>query len=477
MLCTRCGPIVQATFGKRPYCHSIAGGLQSEHMADKQNDLQEKLRRLGVVKGTRQLKPPRQLKPAPPVESDLLRPFLPSANQYDPSVDDIQPLETLLPGGQLVATADGDCFVLDHVYSLDHQHGDDRLADLLRFTPAATAPFVQDERLAQHDFRDFLFLDTETTGLAGAGTLAFMVGVGFFEQNSQADRFVVRQYFLRDHGDEPALLLLLEELLAQKAGLVTFNGRTFDLPLLESRFLMNRMPTDLRDRPHLDLLQPARRLWRNRLGSCALSSLEGSLLGLRRSQDDVPGWLIPGLYNSYLRSGDARELVRVFYHNKIDMVSMVTLAARVARQLSQPDPADHPIDLFSLGKWQADLGLVTDAEQNFRLAAQGDLPLALYHQNLHHLALLLKRNGRSLEAIPVWQQVAATSFEDVTAHVELAKYYEWQTKELQQAAQWTERALDLVQSWGRRGQLHPIRAELEHRLARLQRKMVGKAEE
>ncbi len=440
-------------------------------MADRKEDLQKKLRRLGVVRGAGQLKPPRKLKPAPPVDEDLVRPF-PSPPHFNADDEDIQPLETLLPGGEIVATADGECFVLDHVYTLDHQHGDDKLADLLNFSPAAAAPFVQDERLAQHDFRDFLFLDTETTGLAGAGTLAFMVGVGFFEPGAQgADRFVVRQYFLRDHGDEPALLLLLDELLAKKAGLVTFNGRSFDVPLLEGRFIMNRMPTDLRERPHLDLLHPARRLWRHRLGSCALSSLEGSLLGLRRSQEDVPGWLIPSLYNHYLRSGDARELVRVFYHNEIDMVSMVTLAARVTRLLSQPDPADHPIDLFSLGKWQADLGLSTEAEQNLRLAAQGDLPLELYHANLHRLGLLLKRDGRYTEALPIWQQIAATSLDDVAAHVELAKYYEWQTQELSQARFWTEQALSLVASWGRHGQHHPVRAELEHRLNRLQDKL------
>ena len=441
-------------------------------MADENDKIQAKLRRLGVVRGARSLKPPRPLKPAPPVEESPLRPFPTPTSAID---DDIQPLEKLLPGGQLVATSDGECFVLDHVYRLDYQHGDDRLVDLLQFSPAAAAPFVQDARLAAHDFRDFLFLDTETTGLAGAGTLAFMVGVGFFEPSLHGKRFVVRQYFLRDHGDEPALLLLLDELLAEKAGLVTFNGRSFDVPLLEGRFIMNRMPTDLRDRPHLDLLHPARRLWRHRLGSCALGSLEGSLLGLRRSQDDVPGWLIPSLYNNYLRSGDARELVRVFYHNQIDMVSMVTLAARVARLLSQPDASDHPIDLHSLGKWQADLGLHDDAEQNLRLAAQGDLPLELYHANLHRLALLLKRNGRSPEALPLWQQIAATSFEDVSAHEELAKYYEWQTQELDLAQRWTEQALNLIASWGRRGQNHPLRAELAHRLARLQRKLAGES--
>ncbi len=439
-------------------------------MADKNSDLQAKLRRLGVVKGARDLKPARELKPAPPVEEPLLRPFSPHQPLHSLDDDEIQPLEKLLPGGQLVETAEGSCFVLDHVYALEHQHGDDHLADLLRFSPAAAAPFVQDVRLAQHDFRDFLFLDTETTGLAGAGTLAFMVGVGFFEPGTQGECFVVRQYFLRDHGDEPALLLLLDELLAGKAGLVTFNGRSFDIPLLESRFIMNRMPTDLRERPHLDLLHPARRLWRHRLGSCALGSLEGSLLGLRRSQDDVPGWLIPSLYTNYLRSGDARELVRVFYHNQIDMVSMVTLAARVTRLLSQPDPADHPIDLYSLGKWQADLGL-SDAEQTLRLAAQGDLPLELYQQNLYQLGLLLKRNGRIAEALPLWQQIAATTFADVTAHLELAKYYEWQTQELQQAIFWTQQALNLLTGGGRRRAYDPVREELEHRLARLQRKL------
>ena len=229
-------------------------------MADQKEDLQKKLRRLGVVRGAGQLKPARKLKPAPPVDEELLRPFTPPTSPNLSEDDDIQPLETLLPGGDIVATADGDCFVLDQVYTLDHQHGNDRLADLLNFSPAVAAPFVQDERLAQHDSRDFLFLDTGTTGLAGAGTLAFMVGVGFFEPGSQGkDRFVVRQYFLRDHGDEPALLLLLAELLAEKAGFVTFNGRSFDIPLLESRCITNPIPANLRDRPHLAFLHPARR--------------------------------------------------------------------------------------------------------------------------------------------------------------------------------------------------------------------------
>ena len=206
-------------------------------------DWQKKLQRLGVVKGARHLKPappptspPISRTPRPEPLSTHLSPL---SNEYD---DDIQPLDKLLPGGTLQQTADGDCFILDNVYPSTHQHGDDRLDSWQNVDWGATAVFTQDPRLTNLDFRDCLFVDTETTGLAGAGTIAFMVGAAFFE----GDAIVVRQYFLRDHGDEPAMLLLARRAPGlYKQALVTFNGRTFDLPLLDRRFLMNRLPVDL----------------------------------------------------------------------------------------------------------------------------------------------------------------------------------------------------------------------------------------
>ena len=435
-----------------------------------QDDLSAKLRRLGVVKGAR------ELKPAPPKPTPELlpqRPFSPPVSLPQPepddwrTADDVVSLEQMLPGSKLVETVDGACLVLDHVYPLSYQHGNGRLADLLTFSPHHAVPMTGDSRLSNLGFRDFLFLDTETTGLAGAGTLAFMVGAAFFE----GEAFVVRQYFLRDHGDEPAMLLLLHELLEQKQGVVSFNGRSFDIPLLDGRFLINRLFTDLPQRPHLDLLHPARRLWRARLGSCALSALEPNLLGIERTQEDVPGWLIPSLYNHYLNSGDGRDLVRVFYHNRLDMISMVTLAAQVLRQFAQADPGDHPIDLLSLGKWQADLGDVAAAEQSLRWATAGKLPLELYHKALHQLGNLLKRNGRRDEALVYWQQIAATSFDEVEAHIELAKHYEWHHQDIAEAVVWTKRALALVASWRNRAQARLVEAELQHRLARLQGKL------
>lgn len=414
---------------------------------------QNKLRRLGVVKGARQLKPshtPRSVPQSQPSDPAALAP------------------PPLMPGGRLEETAVGPCFVVDKVYPLHYRHGLTPLAALLEYNPATAVPFCDEPRFDTCHFRDFLFIDTETTGLAGAGTIAFMVGAAFFEE----DAFVVRQYFLRDHGDEPAMLLLLAELLAEKAGVITFNGRSFDLPLLDRRYLMNRMNSDLLQQPHLDLLPPARRLWRQRLGSCALSALEPQLLRVNRAQADVPGWLIPTLYRQYLLSGATDEIERVFYHNHIDMLSMVTLATQVMGYLAHSTPDPHPVDLYSLGKWQADLGLIETAETTLRQAAAADLPLDLYQQSLHRLALLLKRTDRRDEAIPLWQQIAATSYDDISAHIELAKHYEWHAHDLPQAERWTKAALDLIGRWPP-AQARLVKDDLLHRLDRLQKKQAG----
>lgn len=424
------------------------------------DELASRLRRLGVHKGTRQLRPATAPRREP----------LPIANRP-------LPLDVLLPGGRLVEVADGACFIVERVYPAHHRHGRDVLADLLALAPDEGARYAIDPRLAGASFRDFLFLDTETTGLAGAGALAFMVGVAFFEpqpvvvagQAEARDVLVVRQLFLRDPGDEPVMLAYLDQLLDGKAGLITFNGRSFDVPLLDNRYLMNRRLGRLPAMPHIDLLPPARRLYRARLGSCALGALEQSLLGLRRTQDDVPGWLIPSLYLNYLRSGDASELTRVFYHNEMDMLSMVTLAGRIFRQLSD-SRCEDALDQVSLGRWQADLGLHELAERTLREALDGDLPLEAYHQALYRLAALYKVNGRRVEAATAWQQIAYTSAGDVTAHVELAKHYEWHIGDVGAAREWTQRAVALLDRLPLTPNTRLARAELNHRLQRLERK-------
>jgi uncharacterized protein YprB with RNaseH-like and TPR domain/Flp pilus assembly protein TadD len=434
-------------------------------------DVRAKLRRLGVVKGARNLKSP----PAPrPLPSAARPSYAEEAAQEWPAGDgEVRDLEVLLPGGKLVQNSHGACFVLDSVYPLTAPHGNGRLDDMSPASLATAATFCQDERLFTMRPDNFLFLDTETTGLGGAGTLAFMVGVALFE----GDALLVRQFFLRDHADEAAMLHMLADLLAERPGLITFNGRSFDIPLLDNRYLMQRLDGsagDLLQRPHIDLLPPSRRLWRRRLPSCSLGSLEQNILGLPRTGEDVPGWAIPGLYMSYLRDGDARDMLRVFYHNRMDILSMVVLTARIAHQFAHPVPEDDPLDLLGLARWQLALGMSAEAEDTLRLIAGQDAPLETYHQSLLELGLLLKRAGRREEALPLWQQVAVTSFEDVSAHVELAKHYEWQSGDLQSAKSWTRRALALLDN-SQSFAATTVQGELEHRLARLERKLVSGA--
>ncbi|MCB0013962.1 MAG: ribonuclease H-like domain-containing protein, partial [Anaerolineales bacterium] len=384
------------------------------------------------------------------------------------------PIEKLLPGSAEVSNERGSCLVWDRVYPLAHLHGGLPLQALLGWQPAGHAHLFHPEDAAiDFDYRQALFIDTETTGLWGVGTIAFMVGVGFFE----GDAFVVRQYFLRDHGEEAAMLQMLHELAASRAALVSFNGRTFDLPLLDNRFIMNRMFSDLFDLPHLDLLLPARRVWRRRLGSVALGALERNLLGIQRTQEDVPGMLIPQMYHDFLRHGDGRELVRVFYHNEQDILSMVTVAANLAQLLAEPAAVAEPDDLLSLARWHIRRQEYDEAETMLRQALAGEMPLALYQELVQELAYLLKRTGRSDEAVKYWQQIAVTSLDSVLGHLELAKYYEWQRRDWGEAIYWTEQALEIVgqmrpqpptpENWR---QIELLEDELRHRHARLERK-------
>jgi hypothetical protein len=440
-----------------------------------EDDLERRLRRLGVVKGTENLRHVTDKLSG----SSRIRDRGP--HHYTRSPDgEARTISVLLPGVYLAENELGACLVLDHVYPSDYRHGDLILGELLDLSPNDQAAFFGDQRLAKMSFDEFIFLDTETTGLMGAGTFAFMVGVSFIERQGDQPVFIVRQYFLRDQADEPAMLLLLADLLLERPGLITFNGRSFDLPLLDNRYVIQRLDNrigELTSRPHIDLLHPARRLWRRRIGSCSLSSLEQKILKLTRSQEDVPGWMIPGLYMDYLRSGDATELLRVFYHNRLDMLSMVVLTARIIHQIEQLQKIDEPLDLLSLARWQIALGLTGDAESTLLHAVSQDMPLEHFHLALYEMGMILKRSGRRREAALQWQQIAVTHVDGMTqsqlaleAHIELAKYFEWYQYDLNEAHHWTELAITLVSDWGtRRSSL--VIADLRHRLARLERKL------
>ncbi len=257
------------------------------------------------------------------------------------------PLEELVPGGETTNAA-GAFFCACHLAGGSARHGRYCIRDLTPLDMGRLAVLGNDPALRGLDYREALFLDTETTGLAGGtGTVAFLIGLGWFE----GDAFVTRQLFARDYGEERATLLALRELLGEKHFLVSFNGKAFDANLLAARFIMNRLPDPLAGLPHLDLLHPARRLLRHRLADRRLGALETALLGFER-EGDVPGSEIPQRYFDWLRRRDGRLMADVFEHNRIDILSLAALAAHLA-ELIDPGGENarcHPGDRLAAAR-------------------------------------------------------------------------------------------------------------------------------
>jgi uncharacterized protein YprB with RNaseH-like and TPR domain len=315
----------------------------------------------------------------------------------------------------------------------------------------------------------FAFLDTETTGLAGGtGTYAFMVGVARFDERG----FDLAQFFMRDPSEEPALLAAVESYLQGCRAMVTFNGKAFDAPLLNARYTMQGLASPLPGMPHLDLLPLARRLWRDRLPSRALGYLETSVLGAARTQDEVPGWMIPELYFDYLRSGDARPLAGVFYHNAMDVLSLGALFNLTGRFLEDPlgESIDENSDRVAIARLYDDLGRTDEAVVIYRNALERGLSENAFWETVERLSMLFRRIGDWPSAIELWRKAADAG--QIYACVELAKYYEHRAVDLQAARTWTETAVQKLDSAGLDFyQRRQTAFALQHRLERLQRKI------
>jgi uncharacterized protein YprB with RNaseH-like and TPR domain len=358
------------------------------------------------------------------------------------------PVEEMVQG-RFEISPYGQTFVAEAEHPLGARHGRVSLGSATSLN--GIAEWMPDSDLAAGEPSGIVFLDTETTGLGrGTGTYAFLVGLGRYTPRS----LYVTQLFMRDPAEELALLTTLDTYLAgESRTLVTFNGLGFDVPLLNVRYVTNAEPSPLPLMGHLDLLPLARRLWSERLSSRSLSSLEQHILGFSRTQDDVPGWMIPQLYFDYLRTGDARPLTNVFYHNAMDILSMAALLTHVTALLQEP-LSEH-VD----GRDLVALGRLCEAQRRAEAAIQ------LYQCGIAH-----KRNSNWEEAIALWKIAAAQG--RTYAHIELAKFYEHKERSYGEAIRWTEAAIELVSSQSSSGDSRDQQlAELEHRLNRLTGKL------
>jgi tetratricopeptide (TPR) repeat protein len=290
------------------------------------------------------------------------------------------------------------------------------------------------------------FLDTETTGLAGgSGTYAFLIGVG----RICADGFRVRQFFLREHAEERSVLNALARHLADFDALITYNGRTYDQPLLETRYRMIRERPPFSRLPHLDLLYGARRLWKLRLESCKLTQLEAQILGYQRD-GDIPGHLIPHVYFDYLRSGRAHALVPVFRHNALDIATLACLTALVPAIFHSAGTANpllgwhpkHGADLVGIARWLLAEGDPERALQVFQRAIDAGLPDQLLFRCLWDVALLEKKLGRPYAAVAIFTELSNCRNEyRARAFEELAKFYEHKEKNYALALDFTCEAM------------------------------------
>jgi uncharacterized protein YprB with RNaseH-like and TPR domain len=318
-------------------------------------------------------------------------------------------------GGRRVSTRFGECLVIDRRYESDRWHGGIQIGD-------CTLEDVEALRLldptlpAGTELERTIFIDLETTGLSGgAGTLAFLVGCGYFDLGA----FQVRQFLLTSHAGERALLAAVADFFDSADTIVTYNGKTFDVPVMETRWMFHRMEMPLDGVPHFDMLHPARRLWKNRPkgerlrspyggrdedAGCRLSTLERTLFDVQRV-GDVPGFEIPGRFFTFVRSGNPNPLEPILEHNRIDLVSLAAVTARAVRLAQAGHEACRDCaEALALGKVFERAEHVTRAEACYRRAAESP-DAHVRAEALYRLAVRLRRSRQFEDAASLWRQL------------------------------------------------------------------------
>ena len=314
------------------------------------------------------------------------------------------------------------------------------------------------------DPRRILYLDTETTGLGGSGTVAFLVGMGWLTDAG----FEVHQFLMRDYPEEPYLLKHVAAGLDRFDVLCTFNGTTFDVPLLESRFLMNRMDRGCLNLPHLDLLHMCRRLWKLRLGRCNLGRLEEVILGKPRV-DDLPGSEVPQRYFTYLKTKQFSLLEDILKHNAQDIASLCVLLNHMADLYLHPEKIRFSEDVYSMGRALERINRTENARHCYRLARRGRMGDSAGAA----LAMSYRRSGEREEAAEIWREMIREHRGGIVPYVELAKYEEHVQRNIPAALELTEKALLLASEPVLRESrtVQESKNELQYRRQRLMKKL------
>ncbi len=372
--------------------------------------------------------------------------------------------------GEYTNTPHGSCFVATKHFDATCHHGEIRVGDIDQLKPELFAIIGKDRRLSAMELGSTVFFDTETTGLSsGTGTHIFLAGFGYFENNG----FTIKQFFLRDFNEELAFLQTVDDFLKKFQTIVTYNGKAFDWPLLQTRFIYTRMSPRLRDPLHLDMVYTARRIWKNRLGDCSLQNIEREILGIYRT-DDVPGHLIPGIYFQYLRDKNIEPLLRIFHHNMLDILSLRSLVTQAANIFADPlRSTGDPTDLFSVAHVFDSMKAWSKSTVIYQKLLSSTTDVHFKKEVISKLAWCYKRLRMWPEAEALWNHSTALNPLDIKACVELAKYYEHRCCDYQLAAEIVKKALNTIEIIRElrehQGADHRT-DELKHRLERIMKK-------
>lgn len=371
------------------------------------------------------------------------------------------PLESLIHGEEMENHA-GKFYLAHKRVPVTFRHGFRKLQTISQLNMNTLSVLANHPNMDRFHYRDGLFLDTETTGLAGGtGTLPFLIGIGWFEE----EHFIIKQIFIRDFKEERASLFFLLDLAKTKRFLITFNGKAFDIGLLSTRLILNRLHNSLSELPHLDLLHPSRRLLGHRTDNSRLVTLEESVLGFRR-KGDLPGSEIPGRYFDWLKSRDARFMLDVFEHNRLDIISMVSLTIHLAEIFD--NHTDKGVTDFyehiAASRLLLDRGEIPAAQRILKpLIFSDNRNIACESRRI--LSLIYKRTGFYGDAIKIWEMMILDDPGDIYGTEELAKFYEHKKHDF-------NRALDLVHRLlSRSGHINRVEREsLNHRFNRLRKR-------
>lgn len=293
-----------------------------------------------------------------------------------------------------------------------------------------------------NNLRNMLFLDTETTGLSGGtGTLAFLVGVARFDDEG----LKLTQFIIEDPSEEAAMLLEIANFLQDVDAVITFNGKSFDIPLLRSRYILNKLPIHFTSWGHLDLLHLSRRIWKQRLTSRSLKDLEHEILHIPRSENEVPGWMIPEIYFNYLRSGDPSQLSNVIYHNSMDIISLAALYIFISQLLSENLVSGniHDLDKYAIGLVYENIGETDQAKMIYdHCLSRKSFSSTKKREIEWRLSLIYKKEMNWQKATPIWEKSGNAG--DYYSCIELSKYFEHIDKNPQLALVWARKAESII---------------------------------